>query len=75
MRETILDANVILMDMPATIRAYTLVNADSSYSIVVNARLNHETQLEAYRHELEHISQGDYNKKCSADLIEFYAHK
>lgn len=66
--------NTILVDMPSRIRAYTVANKDLSYTIVVNARLNHETQMKAYQHELDHIQHGDYEKKCSADLIEFYAH-
>ena len=71
----ILDANVVLIDMPHRIKAYTVANKDMSYTIVINARMSHERQLEAYQHELDHIQNGDYERKCSADLIEFYAHK
>ena len=67
--------NVILHDLPCSIYAYTVSNADMSHTIVINAHLSHERQLLAYKHELEHIGRGDYDKKCSADLIEFYAHK
>ena len=69
------DANILLVDMPHRIKAYTVANKDMSYTIVINARMSHERQLEAYQHELDHIRQKDYEKKCSADLIEFYAHK
>ncbi len=71
----ILGVNTLLLDLPGTIRAYTVANKDMSYTIVINARLNHERQIEAYRHELKHIENGDYDKKCSADLIECFAHK
>ena len=70
-----LDINTILADMPGTIAAYTISNPDMSYTIVLNAKLNHERQLEAYHHEICHIQNGDYDKKTSIDLIEYYAHK
>lgn len=69
-----LDVNVILADLPSRISAYTVANPDLSYTIVLNSRLNHERQLLAYHHEMMHIENGDYDKKCSADLIECYAH-
>ena len=68
------DVNTILADLPCSIAAYTISNADTSYTIVLNSRLNHERLMEAYLHELDHINNGDYDKRCSADLIEFYAH-
>lgn len=69
-----LDVNVILADMPATIPAYSIANLDFSYTIVINSRLNYERQLIAYNHEIQHIKNDDYDKKCSADIIECYAH-
>ena len=68
------DVNTVLADMPCSIAAYTVVNADMSYTVVLNSRLNYERQLLAYHHELKHIENGDYDKRCSVDLIEFYAH-
>ena len=68
------DVNTIMADMPCSIAAYTIANADTSYTVVLNSRLNYERQLLAYHHELSHIENGDYDKRCSADLIEFYAH-
>lgn len=68
------DINVLLADMPGTIGAYTVSNADLSYTIVLNSRLSYERQLLAYHHEMKHIENGDYDKKCNVDLIECYAH-
>lgn len=68
------DVNTVLADMPCSIAAYTIANADMSYTVVLNSRLNYERQLLAYHHELKHIENGDYDKRCSVDLIEFYAH-
>ena len=67
--------NVILYDLPHSISAYTVANGDLSYTIIINARLSHDMQLKAYKHELDHIERGDFNKKCSANIIEFFAHK
>lgn len=47
---------------------------DDTYIIYINKSLNHEQNLRTYAHELMHIRRGDYEKKCSADLIEFFAH-
>lgn len=69
-----LDVNVVLADMPGTIAAYSVANPDLSYTIVVNSRLNHERQMMAYTHEMNHIKNGDYDRKGSVDLIECYAH-
>lgn len=68
------DVNTVLADLPCSIAAYTIANADMSYTVVLNSRLNYERQLLAYHHELKHIENGDYDKRCSVDLIEFYAH-
>ena len=69
-----LDVNVVLADLPGTISAYTVANPDFSYTVVLNSRLNYERQQKAYRHELNHIKNGDYDRRCSVDLIECYAH-
>lgn len=66
--------NVVLTDMPTTIKEYVIANQDMSYTIVLNARHTRETRLNAYAHALKHIQNGDFNKKCSVDLIEIHAH-
>lgn len=68
------DVNVILVDMPSRISAYTVCNIDFSYTVVLNSRLSYEKQLNAYHHEMNHIENGDYDKQSSADLIECYTH-
>lgn len=69
------DVNVSIIDMPVSIPAFVKANSDGSYSIVLNARHTRERRLQSYEHELKHIQNGDYDKKCNADIIEFYAHK
>lgn len=66
--------NVVYVDMPAGVRSYVVLNSDESYTIVINSRLSHEQNLLSYYHEIDHILNGDYEKGCSADLIEISAH-
>ena len=66
--------NVVYANMPHAIRSYVVSNKDMSYSIVLNSRLTKEQNLLSYKHELEHIEHGDYDKKCSVDMIEIHAH-
>lgn len=67
------DINVIYVDMPPSIKAYTVNNPDCTYTIVLNSRLSMEQHMSSYRHELLHIMNGDYEKKCSVDIIEINA--
>ena len=48
-------------------------NNDDSYTILLNARLSYERQLECYRHALLHIINEDFEKDIS-DEIEYIAH-
>ena len=61
-------------DMPCSIRAYTYINSDGSYTIVINSKLSTEMRLTAYQHEMHHIKSRDYDKKCSVGIIEINAH-
>ena len=63
------------VDMPTTIRSFVVSNKDTTFSIIINAKIGRDQQLRAYRHELNHIKNGDYDKKCSIDLIELAAHE
>ncbi len=67
------DVNVIEANLPARISAYTVLNPDTSFTVVLNARLTWERRLEAYEHEIEHIKNGDYDG-YDADRIELRAH-
>ena len=67
------DVNTAEINLPTTIPAYVVSNADTSYTIVLNARVSWERRFEAYTHELRHMEPGDYERN-SARLIEFYSH-
>ena len=68
-----LDINTRLIDMDVLVGEQVIKNNDDSYTILLNARLSHERQLECYRHALLHISNDDFEKD-NADLIEITAH-
>lgn len=66
--------NTICLDMPTTIKAYTVCNADDTYTIILNSKLCHEQLYKSYQHEFSHIQNGDYEKGCNIDILEFYTH-
>lgn len=68
------EPKVIYCDMPATIKSY-VVNKDGYYTIVINSKLSWWGQQHAFAHELAHILNRDFEKKCDVDLIEIFAHK
>lgn len=69
------DIVTVLADLPTTVGGYTLRDHSGDYTIVLNARMSRERQLEAYRHELGHIQGDDFSSSLSVDLIEIHAHQ
>lgn len=68
---------VHLMDLPCTVRGYTLRNSDGSFSVVINARMSAEMQLRTYMHEVSHIEGDDFcicDEEMDVDLIEYKRH-
>lgn len=68
------DIRVISMPLPGDMRAFT-VKKDDFYTVIMRDDLSTTERLRAYRHELAHISNGDYDSRKSADLIEVFAHE
>lgn len=64
----------IYCDLPTSIGGFTVATADDYFTIVINQNLSYYKNLETYRHELEHIKNGDFDRKCSAGLLEIMAH-
>lgn len=65
--------NTVLLDLPTRVKGFTIKTQDDGYTIVLNARLSHETQIATYDHEVEHIQADDFFK-FDAQEIEFDAH-
>ena len=65
--------NTRLIDMDVLVGEQVIKNNDDSYTILLNARLSHERQLECYKHALLHINNDDFEND-NADEIEFKTH-
>lgn len=63
-----------LAALPYTIGGYVIKDINDTYTIILNSKLSYERNIESYMHELNHIYNGDYEKDCSADSIEYQAH-
>ena len=69
-----MEIHSVLAALPGSIKAYVVANADMSFTIVLNDALTFEQNRKSYLHEYAHIVNGDYDKKCTVDLIELSAH-
>ena len=65
---------VYLVDLPHGIRGFGRKNEDGSYTILINARLNSEMQIQVYDHEMKHINSGDYDSCIDVGKIENEMH-
>ena len=58
--ETVIDdVPVVLMDLPSRVRGFVCLGSDYNPCIVINARLSAEQQKKTWRHEMNHILNGD----------------
>lgn len=64
---------VFLVDL-GPIKGMTIKNNDDSYTILINARLSAEMQMETYDHEIEHINNGDYDQIYDVNTLEAVRH-
>lgn len=67
--------NVVMKDLPNTIKAYTVPNTDGTFTIFINSRLNLDQQQSGYIHELQHIINGDFDtSEDNVNFLEVRAH-
>lgn len=59
--------------MPIGYKAFTMPK-DDFYTIYLNSRYCMEQNMKSLEHELLHIRNGDYDKRCSVDFLELYSH-
>lgn len=62
-------------NMPTAMASFVRHNPDGTYTIMLNARMDHETLCRAYQHELMHIQRGDIDSDRPAGEIEKEVHK
>lgn len=68
-----INEQAILLNLPNKVKGFSILNEDSTYSVVINSKLSVEAQRNAFNHEIEHIMKEDFNKNSVND-IEYYAH-
>jgi len=60
-----MDYCIRYIDLPYTVKAMTVQDVEGFYNIYVNTHCCYEEQQKAIKHELIHISRGDFD---STDL-------
>lgn len=63
------------IDLPISIRAFTVVDENGIPTVFVNRRYCAEREREACRHEKAHIDHDDFYALESADVIERVRHE
>lgn len=67
------DVNTFLVNFPSPGKEMVVQNEDGSYTVLINAKLSQDGQIEAYEHALKHIDRGDF-EKSDVQSIELQAH-
>ena len=63
---------VRLVDMPYRVKAFVQYESiTDTYTIVINSRLSYEAQCKAFRHEIKHIYNNDFEKEKVAEIEHF----
>lgn len=66
-----MDAVIVrYLDMPVGVPGITVKDPEGDYNIFLNSRLCHDQQVLAFRHEIEHIKNGDFYSYESVQEIE-----
>ncbi len=67
------EIRTIIHPLPGNIRSYVAF-VNGYYTIVLNDSLSPAGRYKAYRHEMSHIINGDFEKEDKADYLEIMAH-
>ena len=66
----------ILVDLPLKCRGYIYEDIVTGDKVcVLNARLNHESNVKTYKHELRHDKNNDLNSNIDINTLENIAHE
>ena len=60
--------------LPLTVKGTSVINADGSYTVLINKNLNSEQQITAFHHELAHIDRDDFYLDETIEEIEAKNH-
>ena len=64
------DYNIVLLDLPCTVKGLTAKDENDYYTIYINAKLCDEQQIDAFLHEIEHIKCNDFCNDSDIAIIE-----
>lgn len=64
---------VYFMNMDVHVPEHVVKNKDGTYTILLNARLTYEANMQSYKHAVSHILNGDFEKE-NVDKIEYNRH-
>jgi len=56
--------------LPRRVKGVTVPDDDGNYNVYLNQCLSYETQRRAYLHEIEHITEDDFNSDEPIHIIE-----
>ena len=68
---------VFLVPMPLRIHGATIYAFDNGqyyYTILLNSSLSSQMQYDAYRHEMDHIDNNDFDAMTPASNLEVFRH-
>ena len=60
----------ILIPMPYNVKGFIKADEDGYETIVLNSKLNLETNRETFLHEIKHSTHGYLSNECCIDEIE-----
>lgn len=66
--------DVVLLDLPCSVRGFTKKCPDGNYVIVLNSRMSREQNQKTYQHELTHIKEGHLEKELNIQETEYTTH-
>jgi len=64
---------VTLHDLPTSVNGALSIDDDGTPCIHLNARLSHEAQVKAFRHEMKHLMSNDMSSGIRIDIAENHA--
>lgn len=66
---------VVYKNLPEKINAFTMYHSgDDYYTIILNSRMSHACLQKAFKHELNHIKNNDFDRYKNVSELEMLAH-
>ena len=69
---------VFMLDLPDKVKGMTVYSNDQDglpfFTIIINARMDADTQHNTFIHEMKHINNYDFDSMIPADQIEVIRH-